>query len=276
MAHDDSERRDHRLHEGGLALLLDRKSRRYMIRLASSGVFHSHVGTLPHSDIIGKEEGCLVHTSGGQALLAFKPTFGDFVLEMPRIAQVVYPKDLGTIVTYGDMFPGARVLEAGTGSGALTIALLRAVGERGHVYTYEVRPEMAERARENIVALHGDPPNLSMKDGDVYEGFDELDLDRIVLDLPEPWRVVPFAAERLAPGGIFVSFLPTILQVHRLAESLREHRVFALLETIEVLVRPWSIKPYSVRPDHRMVAHTGFITTARRCSVPVGQGFPSR
>ncbi len=261
-----SKRKPYHFHNGDFALLIDRKDRRYMITLNKDETFHSHVGKLLHKDIIGKEEGSRLYTSRGQHLLVVKPTLSDSVLEMPRIAQVIYPKDLGTIIMYGDIFPGARVLEAGTGSGALTMALLRAVGEKGHVYTYEIREEMAIRAKTNIETIVGNTTTLSMKQGNINEGFDESGLDRIVLDLPEPWKALPHIAKGLVPGGIVVSFLPTILQVHQLVEDLREYRSFDMLETVEVLLRSWSVKRRSVRPDHRMVAHTGFITIARKCS----------
>jgi tRNA (adenine57-N1/adenine58-N1)-methyltransferase len=190
----------------------------------------------------------------------------DFTLEMPRIATVGYPKDLGAILVYGDIFPGARVLEAGTGSGAVTMALLRAVGERGQVISYDLREDMIRRALENISAMIPEHPNLTVKQGDVYQAFQEEDLDRVVLDLPEPWQVVPHAAEKLVPGGILVSFLPTVLQVHELSKALRQQGTFEMIETLEILMRPWSVGGRSVRPEHRMVGHTGFITTARRCS----------
>lgn len=252
--------------EGDSALLIDRKGRRYMVRLERSADFHTHIGHFSHDELLGQEEGAWVLTSKGHHLLAVRPTMSDYTLEMPRIATVVYPKDVGAILVYGDIFPGARVLEAGTGSGALTAALLRAVGANGSVFSYDVREDMLERARSNVEALFTDTANLSLKLGDVGEGFDEDGLDRIVLDLPEPWHVAPHAEERLLPGGIFLSFLPTILQVHQLTQTLRERRTFDLIETFEVMQRSWTVGRRNVRPDHRMVAHTGFVTTARRCS----------
>ena len=252
--------------EGDSALLIDRKGRRYMVRLEQSGEFHTHIGHVSHDELLGQDEGAWLLTSKGHYLLAVKPTMADFTLEMPRIATVVYPKDLGAILVYGDIFPGARVLEAGTGSGALTAALLRAVGPTGSVASYDVRADMLERARSNVESLFSDTSNLSLNLGDVGEGFSEEGLDRIVLDLPEPWHVAPHAEERLLPGGIFLSFLPTILQVHQLTQELRERRTFDLIETFEVMQRGWTVGQRNVRPDHRMVAHTGFITTARRCS----------
>ena len=252
--------------EGDHALILDRRGRHYLVLLSASGAFHSHIGNFAHADLIGREEGTRVTTASGHSLLALKPTMAEFSLEMPRIATVVYPKDLGVILVYGDIFSGARVLEAGAGSGAVTMTLMRAVGERGHVFSYDVRADMIERARANVNAMLPGYSNLTISQGDVYEGFEGEDLDRIVLDLPEPWHVVGHASDRLVPGGIFLSFLPTVLQVYELTQALRLQQTFDVIETMEVLMRPWSVSGRSIRPSHRMVGHTGFITTARRCS----------
>ena len=262
----DSSGSRHLFREGDHALIIDRKGRRYLVQLRSSDTFQSHIGNFAHDDLIGQEAGTWVTTALGHKLLALKPTMADFIRLMPRIATVVYPKDLGAIITYGDIFPGARVLEAGTGSGALTMALLRAVGEQGQVISYDVRTDMMERARTNVGAMFPTHSNLTLKLGDVYEGFEEDNLDRIVLDLPEPWRVVPHASERLVPGGILLSFLPTVLQVHELTQASRQQKTFQLIETIEVIMRPWSVEGRSIRPSHRMIGHTGFITTAHKCS----------
>ncbi len=252
--------------EGEHALIIDRRGRRYLTLLRSGSKFESHVGAFPHDDLIGKAAGSWMTTNRGHVLLAMKPTMADFALDMPRIATVGYPKDLGPILVYGDIFPGARVLEAGCGSGAVTMALLRAIGTDGSLFSYDLRQDMIDRTRENVRVMLSDADNLTLKLGDVYEGFTERELDRIVLDLPEPWHVVPHAADALLPGGIFVSFLPTVLQVHELVRALRASHMFEMLETMEVLLRPWNVSARSVRPEHRMVAHTGFITVARRCS----------
>ena len=256
----------HVFHEGEHALIIDRRGRRYLSLLRAGSKFESHLGAFPHDDLIGSDVGSWMTTNRGHVLLAVKPTMADFALDMPRIATVGYPKDLGAILVYGDIFPGARVLEAGCGSGAVTMALLRAVGARGSLVSYDVRQDMIDRARENVQAMHSDTSNLTLKLGDVYESIEERELDRIVLDLPEPWLVVPHAVDALLPGGIFVSFSPTVLQVHELVRTLRSARVFEMIETMEVLQRPWNVSARSVRPEHRMVAHTGFITIARRCS----------
>ena len=256
----------HIFHEGEHALIIDRRGRRYLTLLRAGAKFESHLGAFPHDDAIGAEAGSWMTTNRGHVLLAVKPTMADFALDMPRIATVGYPKDLGAILVYGDIFPGARVLEAGCGSGAVTMALLRAVGERGSLVSYDVRQDMIDRTHANVGAMLSDTSNLTLKLGDVYEGFEERELDRIVLDLPEPWQVVPHASEALLPGGIFISFSPTVLQVHEFVRAMRAARTFDMLETIEILQRPWNISNRSVRPEHRMVAHTGFITVARRCS----------
>ena len=256
----------HIFHEGDHALVIDRRGRRYLAQLRPGAKFESHLGAFSHDDLIGADSGSWMTTNRGHVLLVVKPTMADFAVDMPRIATVGYPKDLGTILVYGDIFPGARVLEAGCGSGAVTMALLRAIGESGALFSYDVRQDMIDRTRENVSAMLPDTSNLTLKIGDVYNGFDERDLDRIVLDLPEPWQVVPHASEGLLPGGIFVSFSPTVLQVHELTAALRGIHTFEMIETMEVLQRPWMVGSRSVRPEHRMVGHTGFITIARRCS----------
>ncbi len=252
--------------EGDLALLIDRRMRRYQITLRRDGLFETHVGTLPHSEIIGRQQGTWCRTSRGQVLLALKPTFSDHILEMPRASQVIYPKDLGAILFHADIFPGATVVEAGLGSGGLTAALLRAVGESGRVTTYEIRDDMVAKGLRNIAALVGAHFNHTLKMGDIYDNIDEVEIDRLVLDVPEPWHVVPGAADAIASGGVFLSFLPTVLQVHQLVGALEADGRFQMVETVEVIQRPWHIADRSARPAHRMVAHTGFITTARRCS----------
>ena len=247
---------------GERVLLVDSKRRRHLVTLAAGGEFHSHAGVLSHDALIGSPEGLTVRTTRGARLTAVRPTLADYVVEMPRGAQVIYPKDLGPILMHADIFPGARVLESGVGSGALTSTLLRAVGHTGHVLGYELRDDFADRARRNVESFLGPDVPLDVEVRDVYEGIAVTDLDRIVLDLPEPWRVVEHAATALAPGGILLAYLPTILQVARLREEL-ESSPFGMATSLEVLQRTWHIDGQSVRPDHRMVAHTGFLTFAR-------------
>ncbi len=247
---------------GDLVLLLDTKRRRHLVTLEPGGEFHSHAGVLRHADVLGREEGVTVLTTLGARLVAVRPTLGEYVLEMPRGAQVIYPKDLGPILLLADIFPGARVLESGVGSGALTMTLLRAVGPGGYVTGYELREDFATRARRNVEALLGADLPLRIEVRDAYEGIDETGLDRIVLDLPEPWQLVAHAEAAMRPGGIVLAYLPTIGQVARLREELARS-AFGMAQTLEVLQRGWHIDGQSVRPDHRMVAHTGFLTCAR-------------
>jgi tRNA (adenine57-N1/adenine58-N1)-methyltransferase len=247
---------------GERVLLIDTKRRRHLITLTPGQQFHTHAGMVEHDNLIGSEEGITVRTSHGQRLVVLRPTLGEYVLEMPRGAQVIYPKDLGPILVLADVFPGARVLESGVGSGALTLALLRAVGPTGSVIGYELRDDFALRAQRNVEAFLGSDLPLRVEVRDAYEGIDERGLDRVLLDLPEPWHLVGHLEQALRPGGIVVSYLPTIGQVAKLREAL-DASAFGMAETCEVLQRGWHVEGQSVRPDHRMVAHTGFLTVAR-------------
>jgi tRNA (adenine57-N1/adenine58-N1)-methyltransferase len=246
---------------GERALILDRKDRRYLVTLTVGGQFHTHAGYVSHDEILGRQEGIELTSTNGARYIAVRPTLSDFVLKMPRGAQVIYPKDLGPILVLADIFPGARVLEAGVGSGALSMTLLRAGAD---VVGYEQRPDFAARAVANVASFLGSDTleRFHVHERDVYEGIDEVGLDRVVLDLPEPWQVVPHAQKALHPGGILLSYLPGINQVTQLRQAL-DDSAFSMADTIEVLVRSWHIEGRSVRPDHRMVAHTGFLTTAR-------------
>jgi tRNA (adenine57-N1/adenine58-N1)-methyltransferase len=246
---------------GDRALIFDSKQRRYLVTLAEGGEFHTHAGFVRHEQLLGVPEGTVVRSTAGARYTAVRPTLADFVLKMPRGAQVIYPKDLGPILVLADIFPGARVLESGVGSGALSMTLVRAGAE---VIGYELREDFAAKAMANVTAFLGAEvgDRYRVRVRDAYEGIDETDLDRVVLDLPEPWRVVKAAEGALHPGGILVAYLPTIGQVAQLRAALDESR-FAMAETLEVLQRTWHVQGASVRPDHRMVAHTGFLTHAR-------------
>lgn len=250
---------------GDPCLLVDGKGREYLLRLHPDRQFQYHRGVLDHSNIIGLEDGSWVEASSGGRLLALRPRLADFVLRMRRGAQVVYPKDIGPILVYADVGPGMTVLEAGTGSGALTMALARAVGEKGRLVSVERRQDHADRGRKNIERYFGDlPPQLELRTGAVEEMVAGLAPERIILDLPEPWHAVEEAAEHQPTGGIFCGYLPTVPQVQTLVDALRSSGVFARVEVKELLARDWKVSGRSVRPDHTMVGHTGFLTFARR------------
>ncbi len=251
--------------DGDQALLIDRKGRRYMLTLSGEQVFHFHLGRVSHDQLIGQTVGGWYRSDRGHTVLAVRPTLADFVLEMPRGPQIIYPKDLGNIITLADIFPGATVVEGGLGSGSLTAALLRAVGSAGRVITYEVNESVVPKALANINKVVHDRPNLTVTIGDIYQGITEEEVDRVVLDVPEPWQAVSTVGDALAMGGIMLSFLPTILQVHQLVMELNRDSRFQLIEMVETLLRPWHVTERSVRPAHRMVAHSGFLTTAVRC-----------
>lgn len=248
------------LREGERVMLIDAKDREYLIVLKPGNTFHTHAGIVTHDDVIGALEGSLIRSTAERTFLVLRPTMSDVVLKMPRGAQVIYPKDLGTILMMADIGPGMRVLEAGVGSGALSMTLLRA----GALITaYEIREDFANHARKNVFEMLGTDVPYDIHIKDVTQGIDERDLDRILLDMPEPSAVVAHAEKALRPGGIFLAYLPTINQTQLLRETLRKHE-FAMEETVEILRRTWHIDGRSVRPDHRMVGHTGFLTTARR------------
>jgi len=245
--------------------LADKKGRRYALTLKAGETFQWSGERLPHDELIGRPDGSVVTLSRGTRMVALLPALGEYVLKMPRGAQVIYPKDLAMITVWADIYPGARVFEAGTGSGALTMALLRAVGPQGSVVSYEARDDFARTAMKNIERYLGPAPNLTLRKRDVYEGIEEEQpFDRLILDLAEPWRAVPAAATALRSGGIYLSYVPTVPQVMQTVEALERARVFGLIQTFETLLRTWNIQGRSVRPDHRMVAHSGFITVARK------------
>jgi tRNA (adenine57-N1/adenine58-N1)-methyltransferase len=249
------------LRAGEQILLIDSKGRQYLVTLSDEGEFHTHTGIVPHAELIGQDEGVTVRSNTNARYTAVRPTLTDYVLRMPRGAQVIYPKDLGAILLLADIHPGVKVLEAGVGSGALSMTMVRAGAE---VVGYELRDDFAERAQRNLREFLGAEAasRFRVEVRDVYEGIDERGLDRVVLDLPEPWQVVKHAQVALRPGGIFVAYTPSIMQAAQLREALAESD-FELAATEEILRRTWHVEGQAVRPDHRMVAHTGFLTSAR-------------
>jgi tRNA (adenine57-N1/adenine58-N1)-methyltransferase len=264
---------------GELVLLVDKVGRRHRVRLKAGERHSLHSGVIEHDALIGRTEGVVVTTQLGARLLAVRPTFAEQVTGRVRQAQPIYPKDLGAILVGADIHPGARVLEAGTGTGALTLAAIRAVGQDGVVVSYEQREDFLEAATRAITeTLGGLPPNLTLKLGDVYQGVEERDMDRFLLDLPEPWQAIPAVRSALRPGGIVFAHCPNVSQVQRFFDSLREARGFGMLEVFELLQRGWTVRGRSLRPSHRMVAHTGFLCFARRIAdeelfEPEGEGF---
>jgi tRNA (adenine57-N1/adenine58-N1)-methyltransferase catalytic subunit len=247
---------------GDRVLLLDSKQRRYLLILKDGGEFHSHNGFVPHADIVGNFEGLIARSTRGSSYTVLRPTLEDFVVQMPRGAQVIYPKDLAPICMLADIGPGVRVFESGVGSGALSMTMLRWGAE---IIGYEIREDFLNRATSNVRSFLGEDAlsRYHVQLRDAYEGIDETDLDRVVLDLPEPWSVIPHAEKSLRLGGIFVAYTPSITQAAKVRETLAESRAWNGARTLEVLHRGWHIEGQAVRPDHRMVAHTAFLTTAR-------------
>ena len=250
---------------GDRVQLTDPKGRLHTVVLEPGKQFHTHRGAIAHDDLIGAPEGSVVHSTANTGYLAFRPLLADFVLSMPRGAQVIYPKDAAQIVGFGDVGPGMRVLEAGAGSGALTCSLLRAVGAEGSVTSYERREDFADVARGNVGAFFGEvPANWSLRLGDLAEHPADEVVDRVVLDMLEPWAVLPTVAAALRPGGVLVGYVATVTQLSTYVEALRAQGVWTEPHAWESLHRPWHAVGLAVRPEHRMVAHTAFLVTARR------------
>ena len=253
-----------RLRAGQSVLFIDRKEREYLRVLKPGARIHIRGGSMQADHLIGLEEGRTVYNNAKEPFLMLRPSFAQLIPNLPRQAQVIYPKDIGPILLWGDIYPGATVIEIGTGPGALSMALLRAVGPHGRLTSYEARPDFVEMARANIGQFYGEAPNWTIKMADAFAGIEERCVDRMTVDLAEPWRLLPGAANALRAGGMLIGYLPTVLQVKQLVDSLRDHGGFGAVQLFETLQRFWHVKNLSIRPEHRMVAHTGFIVVARR------------
>lgn len=255
--------------EGQPALLIDSKGRHFLLKLESGRTFQYHNGTVAHDELIGSEDGTWIEASTGSRLLLLRPRLADYILKMRRGAQVVYPKDLGPILVYADIAPGMTVLEAGTGSGALTLGLSRAVGPTGRVVSVELREDHGKHARKTIERWYGEvPDNIELIVGDVASHVEIVKPERIVLDLPEPWHTIEAAAKHQPTGGVLCAYLPTVPQVQTTVDAARELETFAEIEVKEFLFRDWNVSGRSVRPDHKMVGHTGFLVFMRRTEAP--------
>ncbi|MFF3568846.1 tRNA (adenine-N1)-methyltransferase [Nocardia jiangxiensis] len=262
--------------EGDRVQLTDAKGRQHTVVLEPGKEFHTHKGQIRHDDLIGADEGTVVQSANGTPYLALRPLLVDYVLSMPRGAAVIYPKDAAQIVHEGDVFPGARVLEAGAGSGALTCSLLRAVGPEGQVLSYEIRDDHAEHAVRNVERFFGErPANWSLTLGDVAD-YDGEKVDRAVLDMLKPWDALPAVAKALIPGGVLIVYVATVTQLSETVEALRQQQCWTEPRAWESLVRPWHVVGLAVRPEHRMQGHTAFLISARRLADGVVAPKPQR
>jgi len=251
--------------EGEWIRLSDPKGRKHNIQLVAGKEFSTKKGQIRHDDIIGRPEGIVVETSLEFPYQVFRPLLFEYVVSMPRGAAIIYPKDAAQILVQADIFPGARVIEAGAGSGSLTSYLLRAIGPEGRLESHELREEFAETARKNVgQALGGIPDNWDLTVGDLRDAADGPEVDRIILDMVDPWTCIDLALERLVPGGIVCGYVATTTQLSRFVESLRASAGFTEPHAWETLVRDWHLEGLAVRPNHKMNGHTAFLVTARR------------
>jgi len=251
--------------DGDRVQLTDEKGKMYSFFLSHGGQWHSHKGWINHDQIIGTDEGTIILSSSGSAYQALRPLLHDYLLSMPRGATIIYPKDSALIIGYADIFPGSKILEAGAGSGALSINLLRATGSAGLLHSFEERPEFADIARESVKNYFGEvPPQWRLEIGKVQEAKLEPMYDRVIFDMLAPWDCLEIAARALKPGGVLCCYVATTTQLSRVAEGIKESGSFTEPESFEALIRPWHHEGLAVRPQHSMNAHTGFLTFTRR------------
>lgn len=249
---------------GDLVMLIDSKGRRKMITLEPGKKFFSHTGAIEHDTILQRSNASIVESEKGSKYLVIRPLLRDFVLSMPRGAAIIYPKDTALIIGYSDLYPGAKVLEAGVGSGALSASILRAIGREGHLISYERREEFADIARKNVQSFFAeDIHNWTIEIGDVKEARD-LEVSHVFLDMLEPWLPLEAVTNVLSPGGVLVTYVATTTQMSMQVEAIRSSEFYTEPEVLETLLRPWHVEGLAVRPEHRMMAHTGFLIFARK------------
>lgn len=253
-----------RLQYGQPVILIDKRRRESYTILQPEKVMNLNGNVIKHDDLVGLANGDRTESAKGNPFKVFKATLQQHILNMNRFATIIYPKDIASILMQGDIGPSLKIVEGGLGSGALAMSMLQAIGSPGQLTTYEINEAAIKCSTRNIKAFLGEVSNHTIKQQDIYEGIQETEVDRVVLDVPEPWQVVPHAAEALVDGGLFVAYIPTVIQVHEVVKALRAHPAMYTTWTIEILERPWYVTEDSIRPDHRMTAHTGFLVFSRR------------
>ncbi|KAA0257871.1 tRNA (adenine-N1)-methyltransferase [Deferribacter autotrophicus] len=258
--------KNNRFEFGDFVIIIDEKERTKMFKLKEGGRYSCQYGYVDHQEIVGLEDGSVVETNKKGKLRVFSPTYIDYVMNLKRKAQIVYPKDSAIILMWADIYPGLKVLEAGIGQGALSIAILRALAGKGNLTTYEVREDFIEMAKKTIEDFLPEVNNHDVIHGNIYDGFEGV-YDRIILDLPEPWHVVKHCKEGLISGGIIVSYVPTILQAKSFVDELKSSGFFDQIETFEIIKRPWKIEGMSVRPEMWFYSHSAFLIKARKLSL---------
>ncbi|MAD61657.1 MAG: tRNA (adenine-N1)-methyltransferase [Myxococcales bacterium] len=253
-----------RLQYGQPIMLIDKRRRETYTVLQPEKVMNLNGNVIKHDDLVGLANGDRTESAKGNPFKVFKATLQQHILNMNRFATIIYPKDIASILMQGDIGPNLRVVEGGLGSGALAMSMLRAIGSQGQLTTYEINEAAVKCSTRNIKVFLGEVPHHIVKQKDIYEGIEEKDIDRVVLDVPEPWHVVPHAADSLADGGLLIAYIPTVIQVHELVKALRAHPAMYTTWSLEILERPWYVTEESIRPDHRMTGHTGFLVFSRR------------